>query len=176
KKESEIGEFSSYVISDNRKKMLLAKDGQYSIVDLPKDKANTDKKADLSNMKVWLDRKAEWNQIFDEAWRQMRDFFYDPGMHGVDWPAMREKYRPLVAHVNHRHDLSYIIGEMIGELNIGHAYVGGGDAPKPDRVQLGLLGAKLSRDASGYFRIDKILKGENWSNATRSPLTEVGVD
>lgn len=176
KKESEIGEFSSYVISANRKKMLLAKDGQYSIVDLPKDKANTDKKADLSNMKVWLDRKAEWNQIFDEAWRQMRDFFYDPGMHGVDWPAMREKYRPLVAHVNHRHDLSYIIGEMIGELNIGHAYVGGGDAPKPDRVQLGLLGAKLSRDASGYFRIDKILKGENWSNATRSPLTEVGVD
>src|SRR5690606_5768893 len=98
KKESEIGEFSSYVISANRKKMLLAKDGQYSIVDLPKDKANTDKKADLSNMKVWLDRKAEWNQIFDEAWRQMRDFFYDPGMHGVDWPAMREKYRPLVAH------------------------------------------------------------------------------
>ena len=95
---------------------------------------------------MMLDRQAEWKQIFNECWRQMRDFFYDPNMHGVDWKAMRERYEPLVAHVNHRADLTYIIGEMIGELNVGHAYVGGGDMPKPPRVPLGLLGAKLTQD------------------------------
>lgn len=176
KKETEIGEFNSYVLSVDRKKMLLNKGKDFAVVDLPKDKANMDKKVDMSNAKVLVDRKKEWSQIYHEAWRQMRDFFYDPGMHGVDWNAMKEKYAPLVPYVNHRADLSYIIGEMIGELNVGHAYVGGGDMPKSERIQLGLLGAKISRDASGYYRIDQVLKGENWMNATRSPLTEVGVD
>jgi tricorn protease len=176
KKETEVGEFSSYVISSNMKKMLLYKDNAFAIVDLPKDKANMDKKVDMSNMKLMVDRKKEWEQIFNESWRQMRDFFYDPGMHGIDWAAMKAKYQPLLPYVNHRHDLTYIIGEMIGELSVGHAYVGGGDAPKSERIQMGLLGAKLSKDASGYYRIDKIFKGENWSNGSRSPLTEVGVN
>lgn len=176
KKENEIGEFSSYRISADNKKMLLLKDGNYFVIDLPKDKANPDKKSDLSNMKVLVDRKAEWKQIYNESWRQMRDFFYDPNMHGVQWAAMKSKYESLVPHVNHRHDLSYIIGELIGELNVGHAYVGGGDAPKSERISLGLLGAKLSRDASGYYKINEILKGENWKSSTRSPLTEPGVN
>jgi tricorn protease len=135
-----------------------------------------DKKVNLSNMKVLVNRKQEWQQIYNEAWRQMRDFFYDPGMHGLDWKAIHEKYQPLIPYVNHRIDLTYIIGEMIGELSVGHAYVGGGDYPKADRIQLGLLGAKISRDSSGYAHIDKILKGENWAPSTRSPLTEVGVN
>lgn len=176
KKEAEVGEYNSYIISANLKKMMLAKDGTYSIIDLPKDKANTDKKVDMSNMKLVVDRKQEWKQIYDESWRQMRDFFYDPGMHGVDWAAMKKKYEVLLPHVNHRQDLTYIIGELIGELSVGHAYVSGGDVPKPERIPMGLLGAQLSRDASGYFKIDKIFKGENWSNDTRSPLTEVGVN
>jgi len=176
KKETEIGEFTSYIISADNKKMLLVREGSYFITDLPKGKTEADKKVDLSNMKMMIDRKAEWEQIFNESWRQMRDFFYDPGMHGVDWPAMKKKYQPLVAHVNHRADLTYVIGEMIGELSVGHAYVGGGDAPKSERIQMGLLGANLSRDASGYFRVDKILKGENWSKTARSPLTEIGVN
>jgi tricorn protease len=176
KKETEIGEFNSYIISANQKKMLLSKEGAYAIVDLPKDKASMDKKVDLSNMKLVVDRKQEWQQIYNESWRQMRDFFYDPGMHGVDWAAMKRKYEVLLPYVNHRNDLTYIIGEMIGELSVGHAYVGGGDVPKAERIQQGLLGAQLSRDASGYYRIDKILKGENWSASTRSPLTEVGVN
>ena len=84
----------------------------------------------------------------------MRDFFYDPNMHGVDWKAVRDKYEPLVAHVNHRADLTYIIGEMIGELNAGHTYVGGGDMPQPPRIQTGLLGAELRRDPeTGYYKI-----------------------
>ena len=176
KKETEIGEFSSYIISANHKKMLLSKDGAYAIVDLPKDKANMDKKVDMSNMKLTIDRKQEWAQIFNESWRQMRDFFYDPGMHGIDWTAMKKKYEVLLPYVNHRQDLTYIIGEMIGELSVGHSYVGGGDVPKSERIQMGLLGAKISRDASGYFKIDKIFKGENWTASTRSPLTEVGVN
>ncbi len=176
KKETVIGEYGSYVVSADRKKMLINKGRDYAVVDLPKDKVSLDKKIDLSNMKVLVDRKAEWAQIFHESWRQMRDFFYDPGMHGVDWPAMKAKYEPLLPYVNHRADLSYIIGELIAELSVGHAYVGGGDMPKADRIPLGLLGAKMSRDASGYFRIDQLLKGENWALSTRSPLTEVGVD
>ncbi len=128
-------------------------------------------------MKVQLDRRAEWTQIFAECWRQMRDFMFDPNLHGVDWKGMRDRYAQLLPFVNHRADLTYVIGEMIGELNIGHAYVGGGDLPKIDRVQTGLLGARISRDpASKYFRIDRILKGQNWDKNLRSPLTEIGVD
>ena len=84
----------------------------------------------------------------------MRDFFYDPNMHGVDWKAIREKYEPLVAHVNHRADLTYVIGEMIGELNAGHSYVGGGDMPEPRRIPTGLLGAGSSATRpTKYYQI-----------------------
>ena len=175
KKEVEIGQFDNYIVSADRKKMLVRKDGAFSIVDLPKDKLSMDKKVDLSNMKLLVDRKKEWEQIFNEAWRQMRDFFYDPGMHGVDWAAMKKKYQALLPYVNSRLDLTYVIGEMISELSAGHAYVGGGDVEKADRIQTGLLGAELSRHSSGYYHIDKILKGENWLPSSRSPLTEIGV-
>jgi tricorn protease len=107
----------------------------------------------------------------------MREFFYVPNMHGVDWKGMHDLYEPLVGYVNHRADLTYIIGEMIGELNVGHTYVGDGDYPTAKRISMGLLGAKVSKDAeSGYFRIDKILRGQNWDKSLRSPLTETGVD
>ena len=113
------------------KKMLVSKDGKYGIIDLPKAPGRRiSEPLNLSGMEMKLDRQAEWKQIFHECWRQMRDFFYDPDLHGVDWKAMRKKYEPLVAHVNHRADLTYVIGEMIGELNVGHAYVGGGEMPK----------------------------------------------
>jgi tricorn protease len=115
--------------------------------------------------------------MFHESWRQMRDFFYAPNMHGVDWPAMRRTYEALLPHVNHRADLTYVIGEMISELNVGHAYVGGGDLPRLERIPMGLLGARLERDPqSKFFRITKIFRGQNWDPALRSPLTEIGVD
>ncbi|MBN2175065.1 MAG: PDZ domain-containing protein [Bacteroidales bacterium] len=176
KKEIELGEYGSYLISADHKKMVLNNRSKYAIIDLPKSKINTTDYVDLSNMKVWVNFREEWNQIFDEAWRQMRDFFFDPNMHGVDWLAVHTKYQPLVSYVNNRNDLNYIIGEMIGELNIGHAYVNGGDKPSPERIKTGLLGAEISRHKSGYYQIDKILRGENWTKDTRSPLTEVGVD
>ena len=176
-KETELGQISGYEISADNKKMLVASGRKYAIIDLPKGKIDMKDTLDLSGMEVNLDKRAEWRQIFNECWRQMRDFFHVPNMHGVDWQAMRDRYEPLVAHVNHRADLTYVIGEMIGELNAGHTYVGGGECPKPERIPTGLLGAELTRDAqTGYYKIAKILRGENWEKSTRSPLTEIGVN
>jgi tricorn protease len=128
-------------------------------------------------MPVTVDRHAEWRQMYNESWRQMRDFFYASNLHGVDWPAMRAKYAPLVDYVNHRADLTYVIGEMIGELNAGHTYVGGGDLPRVERIPMGTLGARLERDPqSKFFKVATILKGQNWDPALRSPLTEIGVN
>jgi tricorn protease len=176
-KETELGEVDGYEISADGTKMLVASGGGYSIIDLPSGKLDLSERLDLSGMQVVLDRKAEWNQIFNECWRQMRDFLYDPSLHHVDWPLMRERYGALLPYVNHRADLTYLIGEMIGELNIGHSYVGGGDYPRAERVQQGLLGATLERDPSTkYYRIAEILAGQNWDEGLRSPLTEIGVD
>ncbi|MDR1372149.1 MAG: PDZ domain-containing protein [Dysgonamonadaceae bacterium] len=175
-KETELGNFYVAATTPDYKKLLVRKSDRYSVIDLPIGKANPEETIDLSAVKTFVDLHAEWNQIFNECWRQMRDFFYDPGMHGVEWKKIREKYQPLVQYVNDRNDLNYIIGEMIGELNVGHAYIGGGERTMSNRIQTGLLGAHISRDASGYYRIDKILSGRNWSEHLRSPLTEAGVD
>jgi len=175
-KETELGDFGGYEISADGKKMLVSADGSFAIIDLPSSKIEMKDKLNLSDMKVTLDKQAEWNQIYNECWRQMRDFFFDPNMHGVDWKHFRENYAPLVKSVNNRMDLTYIIGEMIGEINAGHTYVGGGEYAKPERIKTGLLGAKLERDASSkYYRIKKIFKGQNWETNVRSPLTEIGV-
>lgn len=177
KKETELGSIGGYEISADGKKMLVGQEGSYAIIDLPSSKIELKEKLDLSDLKVKLDRKAEWKQIFNESWRQMKYFFFADNLHGVDWDRMKATYEQLVPYVNHRADLTYIIGEMIGELNIGHSYVGGGDYPKPQRIKLGLLGAKLERDkATGYYRIVSILKGQNWEKDVRSPLTDIGVD
>lgn len=166
-----------FEVSADGKKMLVGVGGRYAIVDAPSGRLDLHDYLDLSDMKVLVDWHAEWKQMFNESWRQMRDFFYAPNMHGVDWPAIRAKYAPLVEHVNHRADLTYIIGEMIGELNSGHTYVGGGDVPKVNRIPMGLLGARLDRDAaSKFFRVAQILKGQNWDPSLRSPLTEIGVN
>lgn len=175
-KETSLGAGSSFTITADNKKMLVRSKGKWSVVNLPSSKVKPNKFMDLTDMKVMVDLKAEWTQIYNEAWRQMRDFFYAPNMHGLNWISINKKYSVLLPYVNNRNDLNYIIGEMIGELSIGHAYVNGGDKAKPKRIKTGLLGAKISRDASGYFKIDKILDGENWTEKTRSPLTEVGVD
>ena len=98
---------------------------------------------DLSNMKVWVNLPAEWKQIFYESWRQMRDFFYAPNMHGTDWTGIRDKYAALLPYVKHRDDLTYVIGEMIAELSIGHTYVLSGDKPKAERISTGLAGRKI---------------------------------
>jgi tricorn protease len=178
RKETVLGDVNAYQITDDGKKMLVKIKKDYAIIDLPKDKIETkDHELKFAGLDMQLDRHAEWNQIYFECWRQMRDFFYSPTMNGVDWKAMRDKYAGLLPFVNHRNDLTYLLGELIGELNNGHAYVGGGERPDTPRIKLGLLGAELSRDpATKAYRIDRILPGENWNKKTRSPLTAIGLN
>jgi tricorn protease len=176
-KETQVGAFSGFEISANGQKMLVPNAGGYAIIELPKGPATVSANLNLADLKVDLDRQAEWKQIFNEAWRQMRDFFYDPNIHGLDWKAVRDRYAPLLPYVNHRADLSYIIGEMIAELSCSHAYVGGGDLPAVTKVQTGLLGAQLRQDdKTRYYQITKILKGSSWDKGLRSPLTELGMN
>jgi tricorn protease len=177
KKETDLGSVDGFEISADQKKMLVAKEDAFAIIDLPKSPGKMEEKLDLSQMEVTLDLRAEWDQIFEESWRQMKYFFYAPNMHGVDWEAMRARYRPLAQSVNHRADLTYIIGELIGELNAGHTYVGGGEMPQPPKIKVGMLGAQFERDAqTGFYKISKILRGQNWARTLRSPLTEIGVN
>lgn len=176
KEETDLKHKSGFEVSADGKKMLVSQGKRYAIIPLPSSKIKIKETLDLDEMKVWVNKKEEWKQIFDESWRQMRDFFYVRNMHGLDWIAMKKKYAPLVPYVNNRHDLNYIIGELIGELNVGHAYVNGGDLPEPKRIPMGLLGAEISAHKSGFFKVDKILKGENFRKGYRSPFTEIGVD
>ncbi len=176
RKETKLDKNYSFVISANQSKMLLHSHGKFSVIDLPKNKVDMSKTINLSEVKVFVNRSEEWQQIYNEAWRQMRDFFYVENMHGVNWKNMHDKYAVMIPNVRSKHDLNYLIGELIGELNCGHAYISGGDYPHPKRIKLGLLGAKLERDKSGYFKITKILKSANWSKKLRSPLTEIGIN
>ncbi len=176
KKSKELGKNIGFIVSTDHKKMLVSTKGKYAVINLPQSKIKPEKYLDLSGMKVMVNIPEEWAQIYNEAWRQMKEFFYAPNMHGLNWEKIREKYEVLLPYVKNRNDLNYVIGEMIGELSVGHAYVNGGDKPKPKRINTGLLGAKISRDKSGYFKIDKILPGENWTDNTRSPLRAVGVN
>ncbi len=176
-KEVDLGQVDGFTVSFDHKKMMLQQGKSWAIVDLPNAPVEVKEKLDQSFIEVRLDHTAEWTQIFHECWRQMREFFYAPNMHGVHWPAMRDKYAALLPYVRHRSDLTYVIGEMISELSAGHAYVGGGDMPHAKRVKTGLLGAQIVRDAkSGYYQIKRILAGQNWDKTLRSPLTEIGVD
>ncbi|MGB8012841.1 MAG: PDZ domain-containing protein [Terriglobales bacterium] len=131
----------------------------------------------LDAMRVEVDPPQEWKEIFNEVWRQERDYFFEASMNGVDWPKVKEKYAQLLPSVADRYSLTYIMGEMIGELSNSHTYVGGGDLPELHSVNTGLLGADYEVDAaSGMYRIKKIFSGENWDAHTRSPLTEPGVN
>ncbi|HXN21212.1 MAG TPA: PDZ domain-containing protein [Candidatus Dormibacteraeota bacterium] len=129
---------------------------------------------DTQSLQVRVDPREEWRQIFREAWRIERDFFWDPAMGGVDWDKTGKRYEALLPWVAHRSDLNYIIGEMIAELSTSHTYVGGGDQPDRLRVGVGLLGVDFDVNA-GFYRFKKIYAGENWNDQTRSPLTEPGV-
>lgn len=175
-KEETILDGGSMSISYGAKKALVAKQNKYYVADIPKGKMTLNDPINTGNLKIATDYTAEWAQIFDEAWRHMRDGFYVENMHGVDWKAMKKKYAVLLPYVKNRLDLNYVIGEMIGELNCGHAYINAGEADRPERISTGMLGAEISLDKSGFFRIEKILPGANWSKALRSPLTESGLN
>ena len=157
------------------KKALVVNRGKYYVTDIPRGRVNLEGDGvKLTDMVADIDYEQEWAQIFDEAWRAYRDGFYLENMHGIDWNAMRKKYEVLLPYAKTRLDLNYIIGEMISELTCGHAYVTPGSYPKPERVQMGLLGATVTREKNGY-RVSHIYKGAPYSESLRSPLTEPGI-
>ena len=163
-------------IDPGSKKALFIKGNSLYVTDLPKGKTDLKKAVDLSNMQVPVDYPQEWAQIYDEAWRAFRDGFYLENMHGKDWKALKAKYAQLLPYVKTRLDLNYVIGELIAELGVGHAYVNPGEMDRPKRVSMGLLGAGISRDKSGFFRLEKILSGASYDKSLRAPLTEPGIE
>ena len=126
------------------------------------------------SLRMHLDRMAEWRQMFDDVWRFEREYFYDPAMHGNDWNAVRERYRPLVQWVRHRDDLNYLFDLVNGELSVGHSFVGGGDYPDVDTSRVGLLGADLVADR-GRWRIQRIYTLESWNPDLSAPLDQPGL-
>ena len=160
-------------VSGDGSKLLFQAGDSWSVVstDAPPEPGKGTVQVSLS---MQLDRLAEWRQMFDEAWRYERDFFYDPGMHGNDWNAVRARYRPLVEHVRHRSDLNYVLDQVNGELSVGHSFVFGGDMPAVDTSNVGLLGADLVSD-SGRWRIARIYTFEAWNPGLFAPLDRPGM-
>lgn len=165
-----------FALTADRKKMLVVSRGTWSIIPSSGKPEPGKGKLNLDAIEVRVVPQAEWREMFDEAWRVNRDFFYDPGFHGADWPAMKAKYAVFLPHLACRADLNRVIQWMCSELAVGHHRVGGGDFPEaPPRVAGGLLGADYAVE-NGRYRFKKIYGGLNWSPELRSPLTEPGVD
>jgi tricorn protease len=168
---------ANYHLSADGESLIYRAGTRYGKVEAAKGGEVGDGEIELDAIRMRIDRAEEFPQIFAEAWRIQRDWFYDPGMQGTDWPAMYEKYAPFVAGCGTRGDLNYLIGEMISELNIGHTYVSGGDFEAgAERVSTGALGASFAAaDGGDYYRISEIVPGVSWDPRYRSPLDEPGV-
>ena len=167
---------AGYALSHDQSKVLVRQGSDFRVMK-PDPKSKDEKTLSTSGLMVDRVPAEEWATIFDEVWRRFRDFFYVENMHGYDWEAIGERYRKLLPHVAHRSDLNYVIGEMIAELNVGHAYIQGGDFEIPDRPEVALPGARFELDKkSNRYRIAKIFRGENEDPKYRAPLTVVGVD
>ncbi len=164
---------SSVSLSADGQKLLYRSGTSWHVVGTDRPPEPGSDRLDVT-LRMHLDRIAEWHQLFDEAWRYEQEYFYDPGMHGNDWNAVRERYRPLVSHVRHRSDLSYLMDQVNGELSVGHSFVFGGDFPAVDTVRVGLLGADF-RAASGRWMIDRIYTFESWNPGLSAPLDQPGI-
>jgi len=166
-----------WALSHDGSKLLVRQGPSWFVMDATPAGAAAKKTVSTSGLMVDRVPREEWAEIFNEVWRRYRDFFYVPNMHGYDWQALREQYKPWLQYVATRTDLNYVIGEMISELTIQHAYIEGGDIPLPPRPKVALPGARFAVDAaSNRYRISEIFQGQNEEETYRSPLTEVGVD
>jgi tricorn protease len=163
-----------YDLDKEGKKLIYKAGPVYGVIETAPGKKVGEGKLELSSLQVQVDPREEWKQIFHEARRIERDFYWDPNMTGHNWKQIGDRYEALLPWVAHRSDLNYLIGEMIAELSTSHTYVGGGDQPDFKHVGVGLLGADLEPDGN-FYRIAKIYPGENWREAARSPLTEPGL-
>jgi len=169
-----MGDAGGFEVSSDGKKLLVTQRGQWAIVDV-KPGQKMEKRLATGEMEMTLDPRDEWRQIFTDVWRTYRDVFYDPGMHGLDWNALRRHYGNLIDDAVTRWDVNFIIGELIGEANASHTYVRGGDTETPAQRQIGLLGIDWSLE-NGAFRVARIVRGAPWDIETRSALNQPGVD
>jgi len=170
---------SSFAVSANGEKALFRLGPQQSTKWVIAGTAAAPKPGEgalnLEGMQVYTDPRVEWNQMYHEVWRIQRDFFYDPNFHGLNLAAAEKRYKEYLAGAGGRADLNYLFVEMLGELTVGHMFVGGGDVPKPPAVRGGLLGADYKVE-NGSYRFARIYNGENWNPDLKAPLTQPGVD
>ncbi|MFZ5625462.1 MAG: S41 family peptidase [Gemmatimonadota bacterium] len=174
KEETILEDVSGYSVSADGKKILALSKGKWGIVAVAA-KQKLDKPLRTEEMEVPVDPRAEWKQLFADAWRFERDYFYEPGMHGVDWNAMRTLYGRMLDGAVTRWDVNWILGELIGELNASHTYRSGGDLEQPPQKAVGLLGIDWAF-ANGAYRVGAIIDGAPWDSEVRSPLLAPGVD
>ena len=171
---------TAFDLSFNGEKMLYAKQDQWTIgpSEKPSDGPPQPGKGGplhVDQIEAYVDPRAEWKHMYYQVWRDERDFLYDPNLHGLNLEAITKKYEPYLANISSRDDLNYLFEEMLGEITIGHMFVGGGDIPKPKRVKTGLLGVDYAVDNARY-RFTRIYNGENWNPKLRAPLTQPGVN
>lgn len=171
-----VTDADAYVLAADGRKLLARSGKEFAIIEAKPGADFAKGTLALGHMDLRIEPAREWQQMYVDAWRILRDWFYDPGMHGQDWNAVRTLYQPLVTGARSRADLDHVLQELAGEMNSGHIYVEAGDQPRIERKPGGLLGAELVADPSGYVRIARIFPGANWNARTRSPLTEAGVN
>jgi tricorn protease len=161
-----------YLVSADRQKILVWHNNSFTVIK-PEEGQKFDKPIRTAEMKMLVNPAQEWRQIFTDAWRLERDYFYDPNMHGVDWNAVRIKYGAMLKGAMTREDVDFIIGEMLGELNSSHTYHGGGDVENEKHATVGYLGVNWEADGN-YYKIKEIIQGAPWDAETRSPLSQPG--
>lgn len=170
-----LGGVQGLTVSSNGKFMLVFSAAGIRIVSTAAPPPPGSGTVSLAGANLRVDPKAEWRQMFEEAIRIQRDYFYDPNYHGVDLVALRAKYMPFIDGLMSRADLNALFVDMLGELCVGHMYVGGGDMPGVSGPPIGLLGADYSRE-NGRYRFKKVFDGENWNPNVRAPLSAPGVE
>ncbi|RXK83063.1 S41 family peptidase [Filimonas effusa] len=159
---------SAYLLSANGQQVLAVHGNKWSVIK-PAENQKMDKQVPIQEMRTWINPREEWTQLFNEAWRLERDYFYDPHMHGVDWNKIKTQYEKILAGATTREDVNMVIGEMIGELNASHTYQGGGDGEKPSWSSVGYLGINWQPEGH-YYKIGKIIRAGVWDAEIRSPL------
>ncbi|RLD78606.1 MAG: peptidase S41, partial [Bacteroidetes bacterium] len=177
RKDSEVMELDGYEISADGKKMLYIKKRIWGISDAGEKPKKGKGMLKVDDLQVKINPVKEWPNIFNEAWRINRDYFYDPGMHGADWPAMQKKYEQFLPDLTCRSDLQRLMQWMFSELSVGHHRMSGRGEMlnKPKRVSGGLLGVDY-KIANNRYQFAKIFGGLNWNPKLRSPLTEPGIN
>ena len=166
---------NDYRISFDRKKIIYTANDAWFVTDAGDNIAADKGRLNMDAIEVKIDPVAEWQQMFNEAWRINRDFFYDPGMQGADWPAMKQKYSQFLPYLSCRDDLNRLFNWMLSEICVGHSYTFGGEQYREARhVSIGMLGADYTVE-NGRYRFKKIYGGLNWTPELRSPLTEPGI-